>query len=305
MKKNPPFRLAVPASTSNLGPGFDLLGLALELELRVDVRAVGRARLQRRGTLATLSTPPEDDLVLRGIREVFKRAGAPPPLLDLVLDSTIPVARGLGSSGAALAAGLFAGNLLLGADRSPDDLAAIGAGIEGHPENVAASLLGGLVAGAPLEGGGWRFLRPEANSSLRVAVAWPDVEVPTALARAALPKTILFAIARENPRNFALLLEGLKTLDPDLLRSGLRDGLHVPFRSPFIPRYEKVVAAAQAAGALGATISGSGSAVVALCANPPVAEKAARAMVEAFRGAGKKAEGRALGVARRGARLLG
>ncbi len=298
-----PIRVTVPASTSNLGPGFDLLGLALGLYLRVELRGTGRSRLERTGSLAGLPVHPGGDLLLRSARSLARRAGKVLPPLDLLVHSEIPVSRGLGSSGAAIAAGLLLADALLGTRLAREDLAAIGADLEGHPENVAASLLGGLVAGLPGERGGWTFFRPPYDPRLRPAVAWPSVEISTEEARAALPARVRFAVARDNARHLAALLEGLRLLDPYLLRIGIRDGLHVPHRAPSIPAYRAVVSAARRAGSLAATISGSGSAVLALCSSSGAASRCARAMAAAFRRGGVRAEGRALAIPRRGARL--
>ncbi|HET6203482.1 MAG TPA: homoserine kinase [Planctomycetota bacterium] len=305
MRRAPPLQVVVPASTSNLGPGFDLLGLALSLHLRVELRGTSRSRIERRGTLAPLRVPFRADLLVRAAAALARRAGARLPRLDLLADSEIPVARGLGSSGAAVAAGLLLADALLGTRLARKELAAIGADLEGHPENVAASLLGGLVAGRPRPGGGWLFFRPLHDRRLRAAVAWPSVEIPTEQSRAALPRSVGFDVARDNARNLATLLEGLRRLDPDCLRLGIRDGLHVPRRARRIPAYGAVVEAARRAGALAATISGSGSAVLALCASARAARRAARAMAGAFRDAGAGGEGRALPIAVRGARVLG
>lgn len=257
----------VPCSTSNLGPGFDFLGLALSLELHVRMRPASTGAEHELARLAgTASDWPRgpENLLLRAYDLARERLGAERRPMSFEVDSQIPLARGLGSSGAAVAAGL-----LLGAHAAPRaagiaELLAWGLELEGHPDNSSAALAGGCTLAVPRPGGGVVLVRQELSPELGFVLAWPDVRLATRRAREVLPREVSFADAVENPRRLALLLEGLRRADPELLRLGCDDRLHVRYRLPLIPGGEAALAAARDAGAWAATISGSGSALIAI-----------------------------------------
>lgn len=262
-------QLDVPASTSNLGPGFDFLGLTLGLWLRVRARRAsdrpdGEHRLRwREGGNGW----GEDDLVLRAMRAREQRVGAPAPALDLDIASEIPVGRGFGSSGAAVAAGLLVAAAAAGdeeaLERRERSMLDDALRLEGHPDNATASLLGGCTLGVP-HGEGLTVVHQAVHPEIGFAVAWPSRPLFTEEARAALPETVPFADAVENPRRLALLLEGLRTGDPALLALGTADRLHERFRRALIPGSDRACAAALEAGAAAACLSGAGSGLVAM-----------------------------------------
>jgi homoserine kinase len=286
-----PRRVRIAASTSNLGPGFDLLGVALTPALEVEVTA--RASEQRFAELAgeALAWPARDNLFLRA----FELAHGALPRgtgFEFAVRSEIPLERGLGSSAAAIAAGLLLGDALAEPGprtrRSRAELFELGLPLEGHPDNLAPALFGGARMCVPRAGGAAHVLAVDVHPSIGWALAWPEVRMPTAAARAALPRSVPFADAVENPRRLALLLAGLSTADPELLADGIQDCLHVEHRLALIPGARAVLAAARDAGAWAATLSGSGSAHVALgprerCA--AIAEAMARAWRD-LKGAG-------------------
>jgi len=183
--------------------------------------------------------------------------------LVLELASDIPIARGLGSSGAAVAAGMLLAAALTGRRESDAQRIARGIRLEGHPDNVTASLLGGLTLCVPTERGPV-FIQPPVHPSLGFAAAWPDQPFATAAARAALPRTVPLADAVENARRIPLLVEGLRSGDGLLIECGALDRLHEPYRLPLLPGSQEAIAAARSAGAYAATLSGSGSAIVAI-----------------------------------------
>ena len=205
--------------------------------------------------------------------------------------SEIPIARGLGSSGAAVAAGLRLAAAISPRKASIDELLLWGLEIEGHPDNVCAALLGGCTLSVPVPGHGLRIVRQDVHKDLAFALAWPSHGLPTSAARAALPAQVPFADAVENPRRLALLLEGLRTADPELLARGGEDRLHVPYRIRLIPEAAGALEAARRSGAWLATISGSGSGLIAIGPRDRV-ESIAAAMVAALRAADPGAEGR-------------
>lgn len=287
-------RVRVPASTSNLGPGFDQLGLALGLFLEVEARVEpGRSGPPRYEAPAGWPSP-ERDLVLRAL--VARAPELAEVGLELRIASEIPIARGLGSSGAAVAAGLLLGELLT--DRHGTDAERIGLGIalEGHPDNVTASLLGGLTLCVPgREGPIW--IQPPVHESLGFAAAWPAQPFPTAEARGALPSSVPLADAVENARRLPLLLEGLRTGDGHCIAAGAQDRLHEPYRLPLLPGSKEALAAARGAGAYAAVLSGSGSALIAIGPRRLAAAMAA-ALAAPLRATRGWSEGRALDVIR-------
>lgn len=291
-----PLQLRVAGSTSNLGPGFDCLGLCLSLFLDVEVSPDGGAatRVTRRGE--PVDVAPADDLLVRAFARGRGLVGAAPCAARFDVRSEIPNGRGFGSSGAAVAAGLVLGVRSGGGDEREHWAALIAAGLEleGHPDNVVAALHGGGTLGVPCDDGTLAVLEVPVHPSLAWAVAWPAAPLPTPLARRALPASVPFADAVENPRRLALLLAGLARGDARLLREGARDRLHERYRLALIPGAAEALAAARAAGAFAATLSGAGSGVVAC--GP---EGRQGALVEALVGAlGVGAAGRPVEVVR-------
>jgi homoserine kinase len=287
-------RVRVPASTSNLGPGFDFLGLALSLHL--DAEIVGDARgdahaFASLGGTAESWPSGKENVFLRAFDLAAERLGVARRARAYAVRSEIPIARGYGSSGAAVAAGLKLADALAGAQAKIDDLLAWGLEIEGHPDNASAALIGGCTLAVPVPGGRLKVVRQELHPDLGFALAWPSEELATPAARKALPSSVPFRDAVENPRRLALLLEGLRTADPELLALGGEDRLHVPYRLPLIPGAREALEAARASGAWLATISGSGSGLVAI-GPKPLRSAIVDAMVEALRKIDPEAEGR-------------
>jgi homoserine kinase len=292
-----PLTVRVACSTSNLGPGFDTLGLCLSIFLEVDLlgRAPGDAHVWEERAGEARDWPVENERVTRAFALGARIAGArETPPMTWRARSEIPVCRGLGSSGAATAAGLLLGVAWAGgAPRTHERaLVAAGAELEGHPDNSTASLLGGCTLATP-DGAEWRVARQPVHPSLGFAVAWPRATVATADARGVLPGEVSFNDAVENPRRLAALLEGLRGGDPDWLRVGAEDRLHVRYRLPLIAGAARALDAAREAGAALATISGSGSALVAI--GPPARM---RAVADALAGALEDAAGRVVDVVR-------
>jgi homoserine kinase len=267
----PHLSVRVPGSTANLGSGFDFLGMAVARWLQVwarcvDDRSAPAVALERRGTLSELGGPPDQDLIYRGFAAACRAAGREVPgRLAFTADSGIPVSRGLGSSAAAVVAGAAAANTLLDLGLGPEDLLAVGTEIEGHPDNVAPAVYGGacLVLQRPPPGGGLLTVPVEIHPALAFVFAIPDLRVETKRARAALPASVSHATAVQAAARGAALIHGLVTADPEALSVGLDDLLHVPYRRSLVTGYDAVTSAARAAGAYGATLSGSGPTVVA------------------------------------------
>ena len=283
----------VPASTSNLGGGFDCVGVAVDRWLEVTVTLpLGRAgfTVERRGTLTSYTGAAADDRLVTGFVAACGRAARKvPDAVAFDATSTIPVGRGLGSSAAATLAGVIAANSLLELALSDLAVATLAAELEGHPDNTAPALFGGArlaLTGADRS----LVITPlDIHESLALVFAIPDFSVETAAARAVLPPALPHATATRAAALGAALVQGLATANERLLALALDDVLHVPFRRRLIAGYDAVTTAAQHAGAFGATLSGSGSTIVAI-APVGAAAQVARSMVAAWKAQGIAAE---------------
>lgn len=286
------FCVEVPATTANLGPGFDTLGLALELtnELWVETTESGLA-IELEGEGADSLPRDERNLVVKAMRLACGETRLPG--LKLRQLNRIPTSRGLGSSAAAIVAGLLAAQKLL--DR-PVPVLELATRMEGHPDNVAPAILGGLVASGVLEQGPLAR-RLELHDCWQVAVAVPAFPLPTEEARKAMPDRFGLEDVVYNLSRLALLLPGLA----QGLELDLGDRLHQPFRERLVPGFREVCAAARSAGAAGSFLSGAGPTIAAFV-DTRGAETAtvARAMAEAW---GSGARGWALAPRATGARV--
>ena len=244
----------VPASSANLGPGYDAMAAAVSLHLELEVEETGEFSLDPGGL--DVSTG-RDNLVVRAFESLHPADG-----ISFRLRSEIPLARGLGSSAAAIVAGLFAADHLFELALSKEEMLGRASELEGHPDNVAAAIYGGFVVcgadadGAPLAA---RFDPPEGLEGI---VVIPPEEVSTKLAREAIPAQVPLGDAVANVSSAALLVLGLRSADLDLVAGGLRDAIHQPRRRDLYPRSMEIVDSAAELGALGATISGAGPAVL-------------------------------------------
>ena len=293
--------VTVPASTSNLGPGFDCLGLAIRLPLAAVARRIPDGfRIERRGEGSDLLLDPHRDPILAAFRHLCRLAATPVPTISLSVRSRIPVARGLGSSAAAIVAGLTLANHWIGGRFSVPDLFREAVRLEGHPDNVAAALFGGLVLSMPLEAGGVEPVRLPLPRGISMTLVVPDLRVSTAEARAMLPKTIPLKDAAANTARALALLHSMTSGRVDLVAEALRDVYHVPRRARLIPAFDRVVDAGRRAGAYGVTISGSGPTLLAMHA-PGKGARVGAAMVRAFARAAVRARAIPGRVAERGA----
>ncbi|CAN5638543.1 homoserine kinase [soil metagenome] len=252
----------VPASSANLGVGYDVLALALDLHLEVSVElaADGESSLSVDGEGADSLRWDDSNRFLRGLRAGARAAGVQSvPALRVEMRNEIPLARGLGSSAAATVAGLLVGRELFDQPESADRVLELATEIEGHPENAAASLHGGFVVCAA-----GRVVRYEPPTELRVVLFIPERELATADMRALLPESIAHADAVHNVGRAALVVSAFATGDLSLLGAMYDDRLHEPYRAANYPELPHLVSAARRA-ALGAALSGAGSAVIALC----------------------------------------
>ncbi len=270
----------VPATVANLGAGFDVLAAAVDVRAEV---TLGPAETPRVATTGVAVPQDASNLMYRSAAAVASTLGYR-GAFALQAHSPIPLRSGLGSSAAAIVGGAVAASRLLGDALDADALLRIAAGLEGHPDNVAAALFGGVVVVAR-EGEVFRWARLIPALPLSVALAIPALQIDTAAARQALPAQVSREDAVFNLGHTALLVTALAQGQPELLRQALRDRLHQPYRKHLVPGFERVVAAAVDAGAYGAVLSGSGPTVAAL-APPAAARVVGEAMRAAFESAG-------------------
>jgi homoserine kinase len=257
-------RVRVPASSANLGPGFDVLAAALDLRMELQVEETGRFEVRTDLSIAR----DRRNLCVRGFTALRAADGA-----RFTIRSEIPLSGGLGTSAAAYVAGLAAADALNGGGA---DLLPHAARLEGHPDNVAAALLGGFVVCA-----GARAERLEPPPGLSAVLVVPHQAVRTAKARAALPAEVPMSDAVFNVGRASLLVLGLARGDLDLVAHGLDDRLHQPRRAPLYPRSMALVRRARELGALGATVSGAGPTVLVWVRSSAAGEVAARLEREA------------------------
>ena len=269
-------RVAAPATTANLGPGYDCLGMALDIWNTVEVEPLPEGDAPSVSVSGEGAGELEDgpeNLVYRSMEFLYRELGRPMPPLRVSCDNEIPLARGLGSSAAAIAGGLAAANALAningdGGGFAPRDLLEMAATIEGHPDNVAAAVMGGLqlvVTEAQDTGGSTLYTVPvSVPAAIHAVLFIPDVRIATADARAVLPQQLPVSDAVHNMARVALLVAGMATNHPEYLSVATQDKLHQPYRQPLFPAMKLLMKAALDAGALGAFLSGSGSTVLAL-----------------------------------------
>jgi homoserine kinase len=259
----------VPATSANLGAGYDTLGLALSMTDRVEVEvhswSRGEVELAVKGEGEGELPATRDNRVVRGIEAALRQVrGELPPGVGwgIHMRNEIPLARGLGSSAAATVAGLVAGNALLGEPLTSNELIRLAAEIEGHPDNAAAALLGGFVISATVDDA-IDAIRFDVPRDLRAVLFIPEKRLETAEMRRVLPAKVPRSDAVSNVVRTAIGVAGMAAGRYDVLRALTVDRLHEPYRAAAYPELPLLVDAARNAGALGACLSGAGSTVIA------------------------------------------
>lgn len=252
----------VPASSANLGPGFDALGLALDIPLECRFRVSGELRVTVSGRDQAYIPADESNLIWQTALNVardFGKDGLPP--IDLHIHNGIPLGRGLGSSAAALTAGVVIADKLLGIGMKPARILDEAARIEGHPDNVAACVLGSIVASAIDSNGQTRAVRLELPTQYGIAVVVPDFQLPTKEARSVLPSSYSKKDVVFNVQRATLLVAALCTGSTSAFPAALEDRLHQPYRAKLVPGLEDALKL-RAPGLLGCALSGAGPSIL-------------------------------------------
>lgn len=253
--------LRVPGSSANLGPGFDALGIALKVFLECKFSLSNRLSIQVTGRDAHLIPATEENLIWQTALSVAGRAHLPLPPIQLAIDNDIPVGKGLGSSAAALIAGVVIAEKLLGLGWAPSRILDEAVRLEGHPDNVAACALGSVVSAAVEPGGLTKAIRLEMPPQFGIAVVVPNFGLPTKEARAVLPDCYEPSDVVFNVQRAALLVAAIATGDTSVFPTALDDRLHQPFRAHLIPGLAEILRLRKP-GLLGCTLSGAGPAVL-------------------------------------------
>jgi homoserine kinase len=270
----------VPATSANLGPGFDCLGLAVDLFLEVDGLASERDAFRYSGQGSLPDTP--DNLVHAGFRQAHAALGLSAPPFTFVVRNPIPLARGLGSSSAALVAGAVIADTLHDGLLGRDGVFQLVAGLEGHPDNVGPAVYGGLTVAALRAAGGYEAAVLTVPPSWRLLFGVPAFELPTERARAALPEMVRRSDAVLTASRAALWALAVARDEPALLRTASLDVLHEPYREPLVPGLAAARTALREAGAYAAFLSGAGPSVGVVA--PAAATAACRAALARFAG---------------------
>ncbi len=260
--------VSVPATSANLGPGFDALGMALDLALEVVIGEASADAVLGHDDDPEIP-PPAGNLIFRAAAAAYEAAGLARPPLAVETSVHVPLSRGLGSSAAAVVAGLVGANALLGGSLDAASLLRLATQLEGHPDNVAPALAGGVTASAVTAGGEVATAKIAVHPAIRAAIGLvlivPDFRLATAAARAALPAGVSHADATFNAARAGLLVAALAGGRPDLLAEALRDRLHQPYRAALVPGMERMLELGCELGAHAVTISGAGPTLLAWC----------------------------------------
>ncbi len=257
--------IRVPATTANLGAGFDCIGAALSLYNEFTFTPIETENLviAVQGLEAAKVNTDTSNLAYQAFRKLYDKIDRTPPMIQLEIKLGVPLARGLGSSATAIVGGLLGANAVAGNPLSPAEIIELAIDIEGHPDNVVPALIGGCRLAATAASG-WAIADIPWHSSIIPVVAIPDFELSTAQARSVLPTAYSRADAIFNTAHLGLMIRGLATGNPDWLRAALTDRFHQPYRQQLIPGYPDLEQAVIAAGGYGMVISGAGPTLLAL-----------------------------------------
>lgn len=259
------YRVRVPATSANMGPGFDCMGVALDIYNTVAAEEIPKGLvIENHGRDADLIGKDDTNLIYKAMKTVFEKVGYMPTGLKITSYNDIPVARGLGSSAASTAAGLILANAMTGETLSPEEIIRLGTALEGHPDNIVPALIGGMTLSYSLDTSSVGYIKVDFPENLRMLVMVPDFMLPTAKARMVLPKQVELRNAVFNISRAALMVAALTAGKLEHLKYAVQDRLHQPYREKLIPGMQEVFEQAYNAGARGVFLSGAGSTIVAM-----------------------------------------
>lgn len=256
-------RVKVPASSANMGAGFDTLGIALSLYSRLEVEETDSGICIE--TLNSTGYVPQDksNLVYRAMNEVFRETGRGVKGVKIVQDSAIPMTRGLGSSSGCIIGGMLAANVLTGRTLSYRDILDLAAKMEGHPDNVAPALYGGMCVSMPA-GGTTQFKSIKIDPKIKFAIMVPDFFVATKKSRGVLPEYVLRSDAAFNIQRSSMFVAAMATGDMDMLKYAVQDKLHQQYRKAYIDGFDDIMTMSYKCGSRATYLSGSGPTIVSI-----------------------------------------
>ena len=266
----------VPASSANLGPGFDCLGLALPIYNTITIEetvlpgtGIEINMISEEESIDDMvfdSIPKdENNIVYKAVEMLYNSIGQEPSELKINIQAQIPIARGLGSSSSIIVGGLLAANKLLGDPADETALLAIATEVEGHPDNVAPAILGGLVLSSQEDDGSVSYFKMNWPEDWDLTVCIPDFELSTEISRSVLPKEVSMADANFNAKHLAMLIQAINTQDHKLMKLALQDKLHQPYREKLVPGMKDIMDAFKHEdGVLGCVLSGAGPSILVI-----------------------------------------
>ena len=266
----------VPASTSNLGPGFDCIGMALPIYntitieetvlpgTGIEINVINDS--ESADDMLTEHMPmDENSIIYKAVELLYNSIGQTPSELKITVQSQIPIARGLGSSASVIVGGLLAANELLGKPADEVALLSIAAEVEGHPDNVTPSIVGGLVLTSLEDDGSVVYRKLDWPEEWQITVCIPDYELSTEISRSVLPKEVPMHDAVFNAKRLAMFIQAVNTKDANLMKMALHDRLHQPYRMKLVPGLDKIMENLKhEENVLGCVLSGAGPAIVVI-----------------------------------------
>ena len=292
--------IKVPATSANLGPGFDALGLALNIWNVTEIAEAGSFSLHIEGEGSKRLAHNNKNLIYRAMENVYETVKREIPALYIRCVNQIPLASGLGSSAAAILTGILGANALLGSVLTKEEILSLATEIEGHPDNIAPALCGGLVVSTMEDGK--VIARPLPIIPIHITVVLPEFNFTTKQARAVLPKLVPIKDAIHNISRAVLVTEAFRTGDLVLLGQAMSDTLHQPYRLPLIPGALAAMKAGKEAGASAVALSGAGPSLIAFSAEHDA--RIGLAIKQGFESAGLSAQVFELGVSQEGAQVV-
>ncbi len=306
----------VPATSANIGPGFDCLGLALPIYNIITIEetvlpgtGIEINLMSEEDALDEMSfnniPKDENNIVYKAVEMLYNSIGQEPSELKINIQAQIPITRGLGSSAAVVVGGLLAANKLLGSPADETALLSIATEVEGHPDNVAPAILGGFVIASQEDDGSMVYRKLNWPEEWNITVCIPDFELSTNIARSVLPEQVPMQDAIYNAKHLAMLVHAINTKDEKLMRVALQDKLHQPYREKLVPGMKEIIEAFKHEdGVLGCVLSGAGPSMLVISYKYDL-DKIKSIVKGIWEGQGIKTDIRTLKIEQKGAEILG
>lgn len=271
----------IPATTANVGPGFDCFGIALSMYNKVTLEEtvyptngleINIIDEQKDGLSNNAIPTDKSNIVYKAVELLYNYTGQTPPALRINIQCKIPVAKGLGSSASVIVGGVIAANKLLGNPADEAALLSIASEVEGHPDNITPAMLGGFVISSAEDDGSIIYRKVDWPDDWKLTMCMPDYELATQISRSVLPKTISFDDAAYNAKRCAIFVEALHTKDEELMKIAMTDRLHQPYRSRLVPGFDEITANLKELDIIGTVLSGAGPSILVVSKSSEIEE---------------------------------